>query len=149
MSDVVEIYGQFGQTLAFAEAALNKVLESHLAARATAPARWYALKLTAQAEPVARPAVIDSLAAGGKVQPVDAEPVLRRLEADGLIEGGDVLSLTEAGRSYFAELRQYVIAPTTRLLSQFELADIETTIRTLREVTARAEQEQLASPAVS
>jgi hypothetical protein len=32
------------------------------------------------------------------------------------------------------------------LLSQFELADIETTIRTLREITARAEQE-FASPA--
>ena len=92
--------------------------------------------------------MIGSLAAGGKVQSVDAEPLLRRLEADGLIEGGDALSLTVAGRSYFGELRQYVIAPTTRLLSQFELADIKTTIRTLREITARAEQEQLASPAI-
>jgi hypothetical protein len=91
MSDTEEIYGQFGQTLAFAEATLNKVLESHLAARATRPDRWYALKLTAQAEPVARAAVVDGLAAGGKVQPA--------------------------------------------------------TIRTLREITARAQQEQLASPA--
>ena len=54
MSDAAEIYGQFGQTLAFAEATLNKVLERHLAARATTPERWYALKLTAQAQPVAR-----------------------------------------------------------------------------------------------
>ena len=147
MSNAVEIYGQFGQTLAFAEATLNKVLERHLAAHTATPERWYALKLTAQAEPVARAAVVDGLAGGGKVQPVDAEPLLRRLEADGLIEGGDVLSLTEAGRSYFAELRQYVITPTIQLLSQFELADIETTVRTLREITARAEPDQLASPA--
>jgi len=107
---------------------------------------WYALKLTAQAEPVARAAVVDGLAAGGKVQPIEAEPLLRSLEADGLVEGGDVLSLTDAGRSYFGELRQYVLIPTTRLLGQFELVDIETTIRTLREITARAQQEQLASP---
>lgn len=143
MSDAVEIYGQFGQTLGFAEATLNRLLETHLAARGTSPARWYALKLTAQAEPVARAVVVDGLAAGGKVQPVDAEPLLRALEADGLVEGGDVLSLTDAGRSYFAQLREYVITPTVRLLGQFELADVETTIRTLREITARAREQEL------
>ena len=147
MSDADEIYGQFGQTLAFAEATLNKILERHLAARGTSPDRWYALKLTAQAEPIARAAVVDGLAAGGKVQPADAEPLLRGLEADGLLEGGDVLSLTDSGRGYFAELRRYVITPTTRLLGQLELADIETTIRTLREITARAREDELASPA--
>jgi len=148
MSDAAEIYGQFGQTLAFAEATLNRVLEGHLAARGTTPDRWYVLKLTAQAEPIARAAVIDSLAAGGKVQPADAEPLLRRLEEDGLLEGGDSLCLTEAGRSYFVELREYVVTPTIRLLSQFEVADVETTIRTLREITAQARQEELTSPAV-
>ncbi len=82
------------------------------------------------------------------MQPLDAEPLLRALEADGLVEGGDVLSLTETGRSYFAELRQYVITPTIRLLGQCELADVETTIRTLREITARAREEELESPAI-
>ena len=147
MSDAVEIYGQFGQTLAYAEATLNKVLERHLAAHSTTPHRWYALKLIAQAEPVARAAVINSLTAGGKVQRVDAEPLLRGLEADALVDGCDPLSLTEAGRSYFAELRQYVLTPTIRLLSQSELADVKTTIRTLREVTTRAREEATASPA--
>jgi len=147
MSDAVELYGQFGQTLAFAETALNTVLVGHLAARGERPDRWYALKLTAQAEPIARAALVDGLAAGGKVQPVDAEPLLRALEADGLVEGGDVLSLTESGRSYFGELRQYVIAPTIRLLGQLDLGDVETTIRTLREITARAREEQ-ESPAI-
>ena len=147
MSDTVEIYGQFGQTLAFAEATLNRILEDHLAARRTSAHRWYALKLIAQGEPIARAAVIDGLAAGGKLQPVEAEPLLHVLDADGLIEGDDVLSLTEPGRVYFAELRQYVITPTIQLLSQFELADIETTIQTLREITTRAREQELASPA--
>lgn len=147
MPDTVEIYGQFGQTLAFAEAALNRILEGHLAARRTSPHRWYALKLIAQAEPIARAAVIDGLAAGGKMQPVEAEPLLRALEADGLIEGDDVVSLTKPGRGYFAELRQYVITPTIQLLSQFELADIETTIQTLREITTRAREQELGAPA--
>jgi DNA-binding MarR family transcriptional regulator len=148
MSDAVEIYGQFGQTLALAEATLSKILEKHLASRGATPERWYALKLTAQGEPIARAAVVDGLAAGGKVRPLDAEPLLRELEADGLVEGDDVLSLTDSGRGYFAELRQYVIAPTIRLLGQFELDAVTTTIRTLQEITARAREEELASPAV-
>ena len=113
MSDAIEIYGQLGQTLAVAEATLNRILERHLATHDTPPDRWYALKLIAQGEPIARPALIDALAAGGKVQPVDAEPLLRTLTADGLVAGHDVLSLTDAGRSYFEELRQYVITPTS------------------------------------
>ena len=148
MSDAVETYGQFGQTLAVAEATLNKILERHLATHDTRPERWYALKLIAQAEPVTRPALVDALAAGGKVQPPDAEPLLRALKADGLVAGEELLSLTDAGRSSFDELRQYVITPTIRLLSQFELADIETTIRTLRGITVQARQDELASPAV-
>ena len=147
MPNTLEIYGQFGQTLAFAATALNKILEAHLAAHGTTPNRWYALKLTAQAEPVSRAELLDNLAAGGKVQPADAEPLLRALQADGLIEGGYLLSLTESGRNHYAELRQYVTAPTIRLLEQFELDDIETTIRTLREITARATYEESESAA--
>lgn len=145
MSDPVETYGQFGQTLAFAETALNNILQTHLAARGVPPERWYALKLTAQAEPVGRAAVIDGLSAGGKVQAVDAEPLLRDLEDDGLLEGGEHLSLTEAGRSYFVQLREYVTTPTNRLLGHFELADIETTIRTLHEITIRAQHQEFDS----
>ena len=148
MSNAIEIYGQLGQTLAVAEATLNKILERHLATHDTPPGRWYALKLIAQGEPIARPALIDALAAGGKVQPIDAEPLLRKLMADGLVAGHDVLSLTDAGRGDFEKLRQYVITPTVRLLSQFELADVETTIRTLREITTRAREDELTSPAV-
>lgn len=148
MSAAVDIYGQFGQTLAVAGATLDRILVRHLEARGTPPHHWYALKIIAQSEPIPRAAVVDGLTAGGKVAPVDAEPLLRELEAHGMIEGGDVLSLTDSGRSSFTELRQYVIAPTIRLLGQFELADVETTIGTLREITSRAQEQELAPPAL-
>jgi hypothetical protein len=38
-----------------------------------------------------------------------------------------------------------VITPTIRLLGQFELTDIETTIQTLREITTRATEEEQGS----
>jgi hypothetical protein len=142
MSNAVETYGQFGQTLAFAETALDNILQTHLAARGVTPERWYALKLTAQAEPISRAALIDGLSAGGKVPVADAEPLLEALRAEGLLAGGDRLSLTEAGRSDFAQLREYVITPTIRLLGQFDLSDIKTTIRTLHEITIRARQQE-------
>jgi DNA-binding MarR family transcriptional regulator len=143
VSNAVDTYGQFGQTLAFAEATLDRILKTHLAARGIAPERWYALTLTAQGEPIARPALIHGLAAGNKVQTGDAEPLLAALAVDGLIEGHDRLSLTPAGRRYFAELREYVITPTIQLLGRSDLDDVETTIRTLREITERAQQQQL------
>ena len=111
MSDATEIYGRFGQTLAVAEATLNKLLERHLAAHDTPPNRWYALKLIAQGEPIARPALVDALAAGGKVQPVDAEPLLRTLTADRLVAGNEFVSLTDDGRRSFEELRQVCDRP--------------------------------------
>ena len=42
-----QIYGEFGQTLAFAERTLSAVLREHLAERDTAPEKWHALKLLA------------------------------------------------------------------------------------------------------
>ena len=41
------LFGQFGQTLAFAERALSAVLRRHLAERQTEPETWYALQLIA------------------------------------------------------------------------------------------------------
>jgi hypothetical protein len=42
-------------------------------------------------------------------------------------------------------LREYIAGPTARLLGQFDVAAIETTIRTLRAITERAEEELAAS----
>jgi hypothetical protein len=47
MPTTPESFGQFGQTLAFAERALTAVLRRHLAERQTTPETWYALQLIA------------------------------------------------------------------------------------------------------
>ena len=38
-------------------------------------------------------------------------------------------------------LRDYIAGPTAQLLSQFDVDDVETTIRTLQAITARAQEE--------
>ena len=45
------VFGQFGQTLAFAERTLTAVLRRHLAERETEPETWYALQLIATRGP--------------------------------------------------------------------------------------------------
>ncbi len=45
------VFGQFGQTLAFAERTLTAILREHLAERDTEPETWYALQLIATRGP--------------------------------------------------------------------------------------------------
>ena len=45
------VYGQFGQSLAFAERTLTAMLREHLAQRDTKPETWYALQLIATRGP--------------------------------------------------------------------------------------------------
>jgi hypothetical protein len=42
-------------------------------------------------------------------------------------------------------LREYIIGPTTELLSQFDVDDIETTVRTLQAITKRAAEDDTQS----
>ena len=58
-----------------------------------------------------------------------------------MIEGDEALDLTAAGEALHRSLREYVAAPAARLLSQFDVRDIETTVRTLQALTARAAEE--------
>ena len=56
-------FGQFGQTLAFAERTMTQVLREHLAEREITPETWYALKLLATRGPgLAREALSVDLA---------------------------------------------------------------------------------------
>ena len=43
---------------------------------------------------------------------------------------------------FYHGLREHVLAGTARLLGQFDIRDIETTVRTMRSITQRAEAEQ-------
>jgi DNA-binding MarR family transcriptional regulator len=141
------VYGQFGRTLAFAERALTATLRRHLAERDTQPETWYALQLIATRGPgLARDALSADLEGSRTLDTDSTRQLLARLEAEGLIRGDATLDLTADGEALHRSLREYIAGPTALLLGQFDLADIETTVRTLQGITERAE-ERLSTPA--
>ena len=136
------IFGQFGQTLAFAERALSAVLRRHLADRQTEPETWYALQLIATRGPgLAREALSADLEGSRTLNADSTRELLARLQADGLIRGDEELDLTPAGEALHRILRESIAGPRNQLLSHFDVDDVETTIRTLQAITARAEAE--------
>jgi hypothetical protein len=146
MSEIPPVYGEFGQALAFAERTLTAVLREHLAHRATAPETWYTLKLVASRGPgLDREALHRDLEGSPNLDADSTVELLARLEAEGLITGDSRIDLTDKGQAVFEDLRVYIAGPTSELLSQFDLRDVETTVRTLQAVTRRATEE--ASPA--
>jgi DNA-binding MarR family transcriptional regulator len=140
-------FGQFGQALAFAERTLTDQLREHLAQRDTKPETWYALNLIATRGPgLAREQLTHYLEGSRSVDTDSAGELLARLEADGLIKGDAQVDLTDKGKALHRSLREYISAPTIRLLSQFDVDDIETTVRTLQGIAERA-TEGSSSPA--
>jgi hypothetical protein len=136
------LFGQFGQTLAFAERVLTATLRKHLAERETKPETWYALQLIATRGPaLAREALSADLEGSRTLNADSTRELLARLEAEGLIRGDAKLDLTPEGETLHRSLRDYIAGPTIRLLSQFDVDDVETTVRTLQAITARAEEE--------
>ncbi len=140
------VFGQFGQTLAFAEQTLTVALREHLAQRGTKPETWYALQLIATRGPgLSRQALSQQLERSRNLNADSTRELLARLEAEGLIRGGTNVDLTAQGEELHRSLREYVAGPATRLLSQFDIHDIETTVRTLQAITKRAAEDS--SPA--
>ena len=138
------VYGQFGQALAFAERALTAVLRQHLAQHQTTPETWYALQLIATRGPgLDREALSRDLEGSPNLDADSTRELLAGLEADGLIRGEAEVDLTTAGEAVHRSLRESIARPRNALLSEFEVEEVETTIRTLQAITARAE-EQLA-----
>jgi hypothetical protein len=136
------LFGQFGRTLAFAERALTATLRRHLAERGTEPETWYALQLIATRGPgFAREALSADLEGSRTLNADSTRELLARLEAEGLIRGDAKVDLTAEGETLHRSLREYIAGPTVRLLSQFDVDDVETTVRTLQAITARAEEE--------
>jgi DNA-binding MarR family transcriptional regulator len=133
------VFGQFGQALAFAEQTLTVALREHLAQRGTRPETWYALQLIATRGPgLSRQALSQQLERSRNLNAGSTRELLARLEAEGLIRGGSHVDLTAEGEALHRSLREYVAGPAARLLSQFDLHDIETTVRTLQAITKRA-----------
>jgi hypothetical protein len=137
------LFGQFGRTLAFAEQTLTATLREHLAERGTKPETWYALQLIATRGPgLAREALSAGLEGSRTLNADSTRELLARLESEGLIRGDAQVDLTAEGETMHRSLREYIAGPTVRLLSQFDVADVETTIRTLQAITARAQEER-------
>jgi DNA-binding MarR family transcriptional regulator len=133
------VFGQFGQTLAFAERALTATLREHLAQRDTRPETWYALRLIASRGPgLSRQELSQDLAGSPTLDADSTRELLARLEAQGLIRGDTHIDLTAGGQARYDSLREYIAGPTTRLLGQLDIHDIETTVRTLQAVTELA-----------
>ncbi len=140
------VFGQFGQTLAFAERTLTATLREHLAQRGTKPETWYALQLIATRGPgLSRQELSHELEGSRNLNADSARELLARLEAEGLIRGDARVDLTAGGEALHRSLREYVAGPAARLLSQFDIRDIETTVRTLRAITKRAAEESSAA----
>jgi hypothetical protein len=136
------VFGQFGRALAFAERTMTAVLREHLAQRDTRPETWYALQLIATGGPgLARQALSRDLEGSRNLNADSTRELLARLEAEGLIRGGAQVDLTAEGEALHRSLRDYIAGPTTRLLSQFDIHDIETTVRTLQAITSRASED--------
>jgi hypothetical protein len=132
-------YRQFGQTLAFAERTLTAVLRRHLAERAVAPETWYALKLiAARGHGLPRQALTSDLEGSRTLHPDSVRELLARLQAEGLIQGDEQVDFTSKGEHMFSDLQEYVSRPTAELLGEFDLDDIDTTVRTLQAITERA-----------
>ena len=133
------VFAQFGQTLAFAERALTAVLRQHLAERDTVPETWYVFQLASSRGPdFSREALISDLAGSRNLDAASATRLLARLEAEGLVRGDSHVELTARGEELHRSLREHVLAGTARLLGQFDIRDIETTVRTMRAITERA-----------
>jgi hypothetical protein len=142
MSEMPAVYGEFGQALAFAERTLTAVLREHLSHRAIAPETWYALKLVATRGPgLDREALLRDLEGSPNLDAESTLELLDRLEAEGLIAGETCIDLTDQGQAVFEDLRAYISGPTIKLLSRFDLRDIETTVRTMQAVTRLAAEE--------
>ena len=138
MSDTPAVYGQFGQALGLAERTLSAILRQQLAQRNTVPEAWYTLRLLATRGPAYPRADLTRLLEGPGFDADAARALLTRLETDGLIRGDAELDLTSAGEARYQSLREDVSGPAARLLSQFDVDDIATTVRTLQAITAKA-----------
>jgi DNA-binding MarR family transcriptional regulator len=137
------VFAQFGQTLAFAERTLTAVLREHLAERDATPETWYVFQLVSSRGPeFSREALIGDLAGSPNLDAASAAELLARLEAEGLIRGDTHVEMTARGDEFYRSLREHVLGGTARLLGQFEIRDIETTVRTMRAITQRAAEEQ-------
>ena len=131
-----------GQSVGQAQASLTRLLTGILAGSGTSYQTWLGLqRLNALGGQPARAAYVRDVRDWLLLDGPAAAALADNLVAAGLAEaGGDTIRMTEAGRG----LRQDVIAESAKVtgpvLATLDRADLETTIRTLDEITRRVRE---------
>jgi DNA-binding MarR family transcriptional regulator len=128
-----------GQAVGQAEAVLSRLLARVLAQTGTSRQSYLAMqRLTALGGTATREDYVADLSGWLQVDLWTAGELASSLEAAGHVkQAGDMVSFTPAGLALRDQIAASGSAATRALLSPLDPADVEVTIRTLQEVTAR------------
>ena len=132
-----------GQAVGQAQASLTRLLTGILAGSGTSHLRWLGLqRLNAMDGQPSREAYEADLGYWLQLDGPDAARLAADMVAAGLAVGGDdgLIAVSARGRA----LREEVLAASARvtgpMLATIDRADLDTTIRTLQEITRRARE---------
>jgi DNA-binding MarR family transcriptional regulator len=144
----------FGQIVAVAQRALSAALDDLLHDAGVTFERWAALNMLAAGGSAPRDALRRQLAEALRSGEGSIAELLDGLESDGLIRPagdpgarvGTPVELTAEGAALHRRLRESIGRLTARILGGLDPRDVGITIRTLREVTERAQSLRDAQP---
>jgi DNA-binding MarR family transcriptional regulator len=145
----------FGQIVAVAQRALSAALDGLLGEAGTTFQRWAALNMLAARGSAPLDALRREVAEALQADERSIAELFDQLESDGLIQtagdrgapDGTRIELTAGGETLHRSLRESIGRLSARILGGLDPHDIGTTIRTLREVTERAQSLPTGQPA--
>jgi hypothetical protein len=130
-----------GPAVGMAERTLTKLLDGVLARTGTSRQTYLALqRLSALGDDVSLDRYVDDLGFWFDLDLWNAGQVADGLVADGLVAVSDgTVTLTASGADLQAKVRAGASEVTAGLYGAIDPGDLETTVRTLQEITARAQ----------
>jgi DNA-binding MarR family transcriptional regulator len=132
----------FGQTVGYAQRALNALLKTVLAETDTSFQTWVVLSILGTRGPaMARDALRHDLAVGLELEPAAVDELLERVASEGLIAiaSDGTVEPTAAGATLYLRLRRSASELTAQVVRDLDPDDVQTTIAVLQSATARAE----------
>ena len=129
-----------GQVVGQAQSVLSRLLDGVLAETGTPRETYLALlRLSVHGNAVEREVYVRDLSDSLNLDLWAAGELVNSMLADGLVaQTDDQIQLAEPGAELGAGIRAGVGAITAPMWASFDQADLETTVRTLGEITARA-----------
>jgi DNA-binding MarR family transcriptional regulator len=135
-----------GPAVGMAERALTRRLAGVLAETGTSALTWYALqRLSTFGTPPSVTAFRNDLRDELDLDEAAASALVDEIVAAGLVaevDGAAEVAFTKAGAARRGQIRASIAARAGQLTESLEPGDIETTIRTLTAITARAREER-------